>query len=99
MWVNIRQTQDNKSIIQPIFIGREAIPIMYSKKNEAKKTKIPLVMPAKLRAMKISNAPKGANNRSIIEPVTFAVINAEDTFAKAFCNTLIINNPGIKNVI
>ena len=80
-------------------IGNSAIPRRNKSIKDAIKTKIPLVIPAKVCARKISNEPNGANNKSIIDPVTLAVIKAEDTLANAFCKTLIIIKPGIKNVM
>ena len=58
-----------------------------------------MVTPAKVWAIKISIAPKGAISKSIIEPWTFAVMKAEDAFAKEFWITLIIINPGTKKVM
>jgi nicotinamide riboside kinase len=49
--------------------------------------------------VKISTEPNGANNKSTIDPVTLAVIKADEVFAKAFCKTLIIKRPGIKKEI
>ena len=71
---------------------------VYNKK-EAVKTHNPLVTLAKVWAIKISMGPKGAINKSTIDPWTFAVIKAEEAFAKEFWITLIIIKPGTKNVI
>ena len=82
-----------------VFSGILVMPIKYNNRKVEKKTKTPLVIPAKVCAIKISTASKGANRRSTIDPVTFAVMYAEEVLAKAFCKTLIISNPGIKKVI
>ena len=80
-------------------MGKSIIPNNQSNKKEAVKTHNPLVTPAKVWAIKISIGPKGAISKSIIEPWTFAVMKAEDAFAKEFWITLIIIETGIKKVI
>ena len=75
------------------------MPNPQSRMKDAIKTHKPLVTPAIACAINISIGPNGDINRSTIEPWTFAVINAEETFANEFCKTLIIIKPGTKNVI
>ena len=57
------------------------MPNPQSRMKDAIKTHKPLVTPAIACAINISIGPNGDINRSTIEPWTFAVINAEETFA------------------